>query len=121
MPARLSRPLLRTGFVLALVVVFALAMLPLPATITVVSYQDKIEHCLAFLALTLLGLAGWRGRTVQIAGGLVLYGAVIELTQHWLTIHRVGDPLDVLANSVGVALGTGIAMRMARGDRRLAR
>jgi VanZ family protein len=121
MPARLARPHLRSAFILALVVVFVLAMLPLPAPITVVAYQDKIEHCLAFLALTLLGLAGWPGRTVRIAGGLVLYGVVIELAQHWLTTHRVGDPADVLANSVGVALGTGIALRVARGDRRLAR
>lgn len=121
MPAPLARLLLRSGFMLALVVVFALAMLPLAVPITVVAHQDKIEHCLAFLALTLLGLAGWPGRTVQIAGGLVLYGVVIELAQHWLTTHRVGDPVDVLANSVGVALGAGIALRVARGDRRLAR
>jgi len=118
MPARLSRPLLRSGFVVALVVVFALAMLPLPAPITVVSFQDKIEHCLAFVALTLLGQAGWPARTARIAGGLVLYGVLIELVQHWLTAHRVGDPLDALANSIGVAVGVGIALRVARGDDR---
>jgi VanZ family protein len=120
MTVRLSRPFLRSGFVVALVVVFALAMLPLPAPITVVSFQDKIEHGLAFLALTLLGQAGWPAQRMLIALGLVLYGALIEIAQHWLTTHRVGDPADVLANSIGVAVGTVVALRAARSDRGLA-
>lgn len=101
----LASPLARGGFVAALVVVFILAMIPLSAVPMVVSFQDKIEHALAFAALMLIGWTGWPTRSGRIAAGLLAYGVLIELCQHTLTTNRVGDPWDVVADAVGIVIG----------------
>lgn len=109
---RLSRPLFRAVFVVAVIVVFVLTMAPLPTQIDVVSNQDKFEHGFAFFALMLLGWAGWPQRATRVAGGLVAYGLLIEICQHTLTAYRSGDALDWLADSVGVGIGCLVVRRL---------
>ncbi len=101
----LSSPLVRGGFVTALIGVFILAMIPLSAVPTVVSYQDKVEHAVAFAGLMLIGWAGWPQCTKPVAAGLMAYGVLIELCQHTLTTNRVGDPWDVVADTAGIFIG----------------
>lgn len=107
MPMNLTAPraILRTGFGAALVVIFVLALIPLPDALNAFSFQDKLEHNAAFLILMLLGWSGWPAKPRQIAIGLFLYGILIELAQHYLTTNRVGDPWDVVADSTGLLLG----------------
>ena len=67
---RLPQPLLKSAFIAAVLVVFALTMMPLPEMTQVVSSQDKFEHAIAFLVLMLLGAGGWPARVGRIAGRL---------------------------------------------------
>ncbi|MFI5695722.1 VanZ family protein [Kribbella sp. NPDC051586] len=79
---------------------------------------DKIAHCFLFAAVAFTGLkvgipARW------LLGALAANAVVSELVQHWLLPQRDGDPLDALADLVGVALGTWIGLRTrSRANRR---
>lgn len=112
---RLPQPLLKSAFTAAMIVVFALTMMPLPEMTQVVSAQDKFEHAIAFLVLTLLGAGGWPERIGRVAVGLSAYGLLIEICQHTLTTNRFGDPWDWVADSVGVVIGWLLVRRAARG------
>ncbi|MBS0356333.1 MAG: VanZ family protein [Proteobacteria bacterium] len=104
LPPRLSR----ATFIVALIVIFTMAMIPLPEAFNAFSFQDKLEHCAAFLMLILLGWSGWPSRLWSIAIGLLLYGVLIELAQHFFTLNRVGDPWDVVADTSGLVIGAGL-------------
>jgi hypothetical protein len=108
MLSRIPPFVLRSAFVVALVVIFTLAMIPQPVVPMVVAFQDKLHHCAAFAVLMLMGWAGWPSRSLRVAGGLVLYGLLIEVAQDQLTTNRVGEPMDWLADSVGIAIGLGL-------------
>lgn len=98
----------RACFIVALIVIFIMAMIPLPEVLNAFSFQDKLEHCAAFLVLMLLGWRSWPGSPGTIAGGLLLYGVLIELAQHFFTLNRVGDPWDVVADASGLIIGSGL-------------
>lgn len=77
---------------------------------------DKLNHLLAFLAL---GVAasfsmppGWRA-TAQVAAGLLLYGAFIEVV-HTQLPHRQGEWLDLAADVVGLLCGLLLAAGLRR-------
>ena len=59
----------------------------------------------AFATLMLLGRGGWPTRLGMVALGLLGYGILIELCQHAFTANRVGELRDVIADSLGIALG----------------
>lgn len=107
------RSLFRLLFVLALLTSFWLALMPPPDAVQLVSWQDKIEHALLFAVLALLGLAGWPQRPLPIAAGLLLFGAAMEWAQS-LTEHRVGDPLDWLADAIGLLVLLPAVLRLRR-------
>ena len=65
------------------------------------SWQDKVEHALLFAGLAILGIAAWPHRAGLLAAGLLAYGAAMEVAQS-TTAYRVGDPLDWLADAVGL-------------------
>lgn len=109
------RTALRLGFFVALVVAFWLALLPVPDMVTLVSWQDKVEHALMFALLALLGVAGWPQQPLRVATGLLVYGLAMELAQS-ATSHREGDLLDWLADAVGVAAAL-LVVRRRRGLR----
>jgi VanZ family protein len=74
---------------------------------------DKIAHCFLFGAVAFTGLkiglpARW------LLGALAANAVVSELVQHWFLPQRDGDPLDVLADLVGVAIGAWIWFRANR-------
>lgn len=101
---------LRLFFWAALVAVLVLSLAPVPAGHMVFSWQDKLEHAFAFLALGMLGHLAWAGRWQAVAVGLLAYGALIELAQSW-TSYRMGDGWDWLADALGVGLATVLAYR----------
>ena len=71
---------------------------------------DKAAHLFLFGSVAFLGLkAGVPSRWLLVA--LVSNAVVSELVQHFVLPQRGGDPLDSLADLVGVAVGAWIAAR----------
>lgn len=65
---------------------------------------DKVVHALVFLAPVAVALlAGGPPRVV--VGVFAAHAVVSEVVQHALLPARAGDPLDVVADLVGVGLG----------------
>ena len=94
----------QSAFVAAVLVVFALTMMPLPEMTVVVSSQDKFEHAIAFLVLMLLGTGGWPRAGRGMAVGLSAYGLLIEVCQH--THHQpLRRTLGLGGRFGGVAIG----------------
>lgn len=98
-----SHRLLVALFVLALCGGFVAALLPAPEAINLGGGRDKIAHMLAFAGFALFGFTVWPARVPSACGALLTYGLAIELAQA-TTGHRSGDPLDWLADALGVAL-----------------
>lgn len=110
--------LLKTAFWAAVAVVGALSLAPvteLPAQ--VFDTWDKAQHAGGFLLLALLGGLAYPGPRAKVLIGLLVYGALIEVAQS-ATGWRNGDPLDLLADAVGVCAGTLVlAMPLPRPQR----
>jgi hypothetical protein len=47
-----------------------------------------------------------------LVGLLVVHAVSSELIQHWLLANRSGDPADVAADLVGIAVGLLIGLRL---------
>ncbi|MEJ7745778.1 MAG: VanZ family protein [Luteimonas sp.] len=75
---------------------------------------DKLEHFLAYLALSAYAVMLFaRPRTQALAGlGLIVFGVAIELAQGAFTA-RTADLGDALANALGVWLGLASASTRA--------
>jgi hypothetical protein len=107
-PLRLKGLWLAGGAALvgALVVLCLLPADDLPA----VGASDFVEHATAYLVLMVwfAGLAA-RARWLGAASGLLALGASLEWLQGATALGRVSDPVDMVANSLGIALGLALA------------
>lgn len=113
MPASV-RTLLRVLFIAALGGAFWLALMPIEPVIKLFSWQDKVEHALLFAGLAILGIAAWPQRAGLLAAGLLAYGAAMEVAQ-LTTTYRYGDPLDWLADAVGLLVLLPFVLRRKTG------
>jgi VanZ family protein len=81
-------------------------------------FADKVEHAVGFalpvllilLAIASRGAVSWQWPNMRTGVLLVVaifaaHGVVSELVQHQWYRYRTGDPLDVLADWVGIAVG----------------
>ncbi|MAK60074.1 MAG: hypothetical protein CMK09_03755 [Ponticaulis sp.] len=69
--------------------------------------QDKLEHILAFGALTLWLTALTGPRRWKLAGGLAVCAAIgLELAQTFLVASRQGSLPDLIASLIGIVLAT---------------
>ncbi len=93
---------LRAAFLLALVIVFIVALLPSPEVVQAFPQQDKLGHFVVFMALGIAGLLAWPNRPLAICVVLLAYGMAMEVAQS-MTETRHGDPWDWVADAVGVA------------------
>jgi VanZ family protein len=92
------------------------------------SGADKLQHMAGYATLSgyaVMLFANRRGRGAA-AVGLLLLGVLIEGAQSALTTSRQADPMDMLANLLGVGLGqtlaaSAVASWLQRIDSRLAR
>ena len=87
---------------------------------------DKLEHLVGFAAPVALILLARGARTVGalrrpsrrftvgVVAAFLLHAVVSELVQHFWYVGRTGDPVDVLADWVGVALGVAAARLLGR-------
>ena len=96
----------------ALLGVTVLSVLPTPQVDGLES--DKLNHFIAYMALTLLLVLSLsrdrklpRGLWVALLS-LLLYGALIEVVQHYTG--RQFDLMDIVANAAGVSLGAGAGL-----------
>jgi len=82
---------------------------------------DKLQHAGFYSLLALLGarfFRQWRPTSrfpwsIAVAAA-VLYGGLIEILQGLLTISRVADWRDVLANGAGAIFAAGLALVIGR-------
>lgn len=94
--------ILRTIFWVALAVALAAALNPQPPRIPG-QPSDKIQHILAFLALTAMALAA-HPRAKRWAQALALsgFGALIEFLQMIPALHRSAELMDWVADTGAV-------------------
>lgn len=109
----IPRPLCITVFVLACLAVTWASLTP-SSSLPGVTLWDKVEHAGAYLVLAALGAAAFPSRLRRLAAGLFLGGVGVEVAQSLMGVGRQGDPMDALANSVGIALGLGLALAARR-------
>jgi hypothetical protein len=79
--------------------------------------SDKLEHAVAFampvililLTVALRAPSGWQSASFRakalVVGVFAAHAIVSEVIQHLWYRHRTGDPLDVLADWAGIAIG----------------
>lgn len=86
-------------------VVFTLVMALIPPPQLPLNPPDKLQHMTAFAVLTALGAAAYRPTPwLRLFGGLIVFGAAIELLQGLPFIHRDSDPVDWLADTVATSI-----------------
>jgi VanZ family protein len=104
----------RLGFWALAACVVVLSLLPGHALPPLAfSLWDKAQHALAFTALATLGLHAYPRYAPRVLVGLLVLGGGIELAQA-ATGWRHGEWADGLADAVGLALGTLLAMATRR-------
>jgi len=93
---------IRAGFVLAIVTSFTVSVMPGPEAPEGLPW-DKANHFGAFYIMTGLGAAARPGRSPWVmALGLWLFGGAIEVVQSIPFVHRDGDLMDWLADTLGI-------------------
>ena len=78
-----------------------------------VSLNDKAMHGLFYTLLAVLWMIPVR-RPVWVCVGVTVYGALLELLQHYCTLTRSGEWLDVLADFIGAIIGVLIVFVISR-------
>ncbi|WP_068876410.1 MULTISPECIES: VanZ family protein [unclassified Phenylobacterium] len=102
-PSRFPRSVRLGLYALAALILLMLCVtpsedLPDPGT------GDRFEHMAAWFVLTLTGLVLAPRRRLAIPAFALAYGALIEVLQAAMPFGRHGDPRDLLADAIGVAL-----------------
>lgn len=111
--ARRIRPQVWQGLLVASLLVQLLVLYdPSPPGLDAFPGVDKVGHLAVFAApalfAVLIGVRWW-----LVAGLLAGHALVSELIQHFLMLHRSGDPLDLLADFAGITLGVVLGRRWA--------
>lgn len=105
-------------WVLALVVVAVGSLLPPSALPEAPRVSDKLVHVAMYFVLMAAAVQLFASprALLGVAVALAAYGLLLEVAQHTLTTTRMFEWGDVLANTLGVVLGLGLAATpLARG------
>ncbi|MFD0860989.1 VanZ family protein [Sungkyunkwania multivorans] len=82
-----------------------------------ISFFDKIGHFVAYAALSFSwglffiferSIFSTRNAYIVASVSAIIYGAIMEFLQHFLVQSRTFDLYDILANSLGAAIGIGV-------------
>ncbi len=117
LPNRLPRPARLGLYALAAVILLAMCLLPskdLPQT----GAGDRFEHTAAWFVLTLTGYVLAPRRVWAIPAFALAYGMAIELLQGTVGTGRHADPMDLVADVVGIALAVVVYLLARRIVRR---
>ena len=100
---------------LAIAVTIVVCLIP-PPPLALPQNSDKVEHFLAYFLLASAAVQIYRTRAALLCAGagLVLLGVGIEFLQGALTTTRMADPMDALANSIGVLAGMAVVFTPLR-------
>jgi hypothetical protein len=79
-----------------------------------IPFADKIVHIGIFAIVVITG-ARAGVPLAWLVGLLAVHAVSSELAQHWFLVNRTGDPADVVADLVGVAVGSAVAVKMPGG------
>ena len=103
----------RALFVAAVVAHLVVLYWPRPVSDGGIPFADKVVHVVIFAVVV---IAGARAGVplAWLVGLLAVHAVSSELVQHWLLANRSGDPADVAADLVGVAIGAVVAVKMTR-------
>jgi hypothetical protein len=101
----------RTAFAGTVVVNLVALYWPRPLSDGGIPNSDKVAHVAIFAVVAATGVAA-RVPLRWLVGLLVAHAFLSELIQHWLLAHRSGDPADVAADLVGVALGVLVGLKL---------
>ncbi len=105
----LPRSLRIAVFVLGCVTVLWLSLAPGDG-LPLANVWDKLKHSAAYAVLSLAGAAAFPRRIMLVALALFGFGVVVEFVQAAMPYGRQGDVRDALANTIGIALGAGLAL-----------
>lgn len=109
--------------IMAIIIVLSLAHIPEVPHLENISLMDKWTHMFMYGVLTSVIWWEYLRKHQYIYWQRVLIGAILlpillggsmELAQKYLTTYRSGEWLDVAANSIGVLLGTALALLVNR-------
>lgn len=73
---------------------------------------DKLVHVALFAVGAIVALRGWPDRPLLVVGLLLSFAALSEIWQGMIPTGRQASVLDVLANTLGIAVGWGIVRRL---------
>ena len=81
------------------------------------SFDDKIYHFIAYFGLAVLWITYFKPNKAKYTLTIVfvcaiLFGILLELIQHQLNANRTYDNYDLIANCIGVFIGTLFASRL---------
>jgi VanZ family protein len=105
LPYRFPRPVRLALYALAVAILLVLCLapsqdLPDPGT------GDRFEHMAAWFVLTLSGFVLAPRRRLAIPAFALALGVIVEILQMVTPFGRHGDPRDLVADMVGVALAS---------------
>ena len=103
LPYRFPRSVRLALYALAVVILFTICVLPsedLPDPGT----GDRFEHTAAWFVLTATGYLLAPKRWLAIPVFALVFGVLIEILQGTMGLGRHADPLDLVADAVGVGL-----------------
>lgn len=112
LPLRFPRLWLGLGWLFVSLALFVcLAPESAPGLGELFTVNDKVEHATGYMLLT-VWFAGMypRSRYPWIAIALFAMGVMVEFLQGWMSLGRNRDAFDVLANTIGIVIGLGLAV-----------
>jgi len=104
LPYRFPRPVRLGLYALAVAILFAICIAPsdkLPTS----GAGDRFEHAAAWFVLTVTGYVLAPRRRLAIPAFALAFGLIIEGLQAVAPTGRHADPLDLVADVAGVAVG----------------
>lgn len=102
LPHRFPRPVRLGLYALAVAILFAICVVPsqdLPDP----GVGDRFEHAAAWFVLTATGYVLAPNRRLAIPAFALAFGVLIEALQGVMGLGRHADPLDLVADLVGVS------------------
>ena len=113
LPLRFPKLWLTVGWILVAAAVYVCLTPNAPG---IGGMSDKSLHFAGYFGLTVWFTGIYpRARYIAIAVSLLLMGIAIEVLQSAMHAGRNGDPRDVMANAIGIAVGITLALAFLGG------